>query len=350
MAKSHRAHLWRWALALMIVMVIGMAIIMTREKAPRQTAKHPEDEARHPWIVAFSGSDPQETLAGLRGELRGQVDVVSPHWLRFDAEGNLTSEVFSDEVVREAHSQGAKVWPLVAYAGPYGTTAGCPAILCRQEGAFRFAENLANWARERHLDGLVLDVEYLGASVRPHLVMFSAELHGMLRARGLQLWIAAFPQVDFHEAYAVLHDLPGLASVSDGVILMAYDRHGPHTGPGPVAPLMWVRDNALEAMRHVPKDRLILGLPSYGYIWHKRGAGWTTEVLPARRMSQSMEQGQGDGEHATVSGGDAWWDGIRAGRYKALMARDLGLRGVAVWRHGLATSDLWMHLRQALDS
>lgn len=197
MAQWPGAQRWKRALAGIVLMTIGLTIFMTRGKPPRRTALRLKEEARHPWVVAFSGSNPQETLAGLRGELRGHIDVISPHWVRFDATGNLTSEIFSDEVVREAHSQGIKVWPLVAYAGPYGTQGGCPAIFCQTERAFQFAEKLSVWAKVRSLDGLVLDVEHLGQNVRPHLVAFVAELHGMLNPRGLQLWVAVFPQVDF---------------------------------------------------------------------------------------------------------------------------------------------------------
>lgn len=300
-------------------------------------------------ILAFSGSDIQETLSGLRGEMREHIDVLAPHWLRFDGSGKLTRTIFSEEVVREAHSQGIRVWPLVAYDGPYGRSAGCPPVFCEENTAFRLADRLSTWVTERGVDGLVLDVEYLSVEVKPHLVAFTADLNRLLKRHGRQLWVAVFPQVDFPEEYAGLHSLADLATASDGVVLMTYDKHGPNTGPGPVAPFMWVSQNAAAALEQVPAEKLLLGLPAYGYVWHEYKTGWRTEVLPARRMGMSAEQGGADGEHSTVSGGDAWWDGTTAGRYKALLASELQLAGVAVWRHGLASADLWPHLRQVLD-
>src|SRR5690606_30121618 len=41
----------------------------------------------------------------------------------------------------------------------------------------------------------------------------------------------------------------------------------PETQPGPVAPIGEVRRGIEFALRHVPRNKLILGVPRYGYEW-----------------------------------------------------------------------------------
>jgi spore germination protein YaaH len=49
---------------------------------------------------------------------------------------------------------------------------------------------------------------------------------------------------------------------------MTYDEQTRYTPPGPVAGYLWTRDNLEYALKVVPKEKLSLGIPVYGYRWY----------------------------------------------------------------------------------
>jgi spore germination protein YaaH len=64
------------------------------------------------------------------------------------------------------------------------------------------------------------------------------------------------------------YDIAALAKYVDLVCLMTYDQHTRWTMPGPVAGWDWTVDNLNYALRTVPKEKLSLGIPLYGYHWY----------------------------------------------------------------------------------
>ena len=96
---------------------------------------------------------------------------------------------------------------------------------------------------------------------------------------GLQLTIATVPNApgypgqggfskwmytDWRGAY----DIAALAKYVDLICLMTYDQHTRWTMPGPVAGWDWTVENLNYALKTVPKEKLSLGIPLYGYHWY----------------------------------------------------------------------------------
>ena len=48
---------------------------------------------------------------------------------------------------------------------------------------------------------------------------------------------------------------------------MNYDQHQTGSGPGPIAAQDWFIDNLKDALKVVPKEKIICALGSYGYDW-----------------------------------------------------------------------------------
>jgi spore germination protein len=126
--------------------------------------------------------------------------------------------------------------------------------------------------------GLQLDVEiYQGAkpaaiqAYRAFTRALSEQLHTATPGRTLSVF---FPM----GAEADIYDAPTLAQI-DQVILQGYDSHwleGPHAGP--VAPLggpeavTWEKALAKGQSLGVPRERMILSFPLYGYEWPVKSA------------------------------------------------------------------------------
>ena len=73
-----------------------------------------------------------------------------------------------------------------------------------------------------------------------------------------------------------LWDIPALAPVVDYIVVMAYDFHR-RSSPqaGPVAPLfggseLWdsdINEHLRKFLEYVPREKILLGVPFYGYEW-----------------------------------------------------------------------------------
>jgi spore germination protein YaaH len=120
------------------------------------------------------------------------------------------------------------------------------------------------------------NVDYLDRDALSALVKTTADA---LHAAGLQLSIATVPNApgypgstafgkwiytDWRGAY----DLAALAKSVDLICLMTYDQNTRWTTPGPVAGWDWTVDNMKYALQVVPKEKLSLGIPLYGYHWY----------------------------------------------------------------------------------
>jgi cellulose synthase/poly-beta-1,6-N-acetylglucosamine synthase-like glycosyltransferase/peptidoglycan/xylan/chitin deacetylase (PgdA/CDA1 family)/spore germination protein YaaH len=68
-------------------------------------------------------------------------------------------------------------------------------------------------------------------------------------------------------------DMKFLSQYADGVILMNYGEHQDGTQPGPVAGQDWFADNIRNALKVMPRQKIICSIGSYGYDW--------TSPLPA---------------------------------------------------------------------
>ncbi|WP_194903490.1 glycosyl hydrolase family 18 protein [Quadrisphaera sp. INWT6] len=140
------------------------------------------------------------------------------------------------------------------------------------------------WLRDRHVVALVdlvlredvagVDVDYeeLTAADRTAFSAFLARLGPALRAHGRLLAVDVFAK-DGDAGYDqrnLAQDYAAIGRAADQVRVMAYDWHWETSGPGPVAPLDWVERVVAYAVTQVPRERLVLGVPTYGYDWAGR--------------------------------------------------------------------------------
>lgn len=73
---------------------------------------------------------------------------------------------------------------------------------------------------------------------------------------------------DSYKGYRVSSNIEGLAKVSDGIFIMGYDFHRPQSAnAGPVAPRDGIEETVNQFLQYSPPEKIILGLPYYGYNW-----------------------------------------------------------------------------------
>jgi spore germination protein YaaH len=203
-----------------------------------------------------------------------QIDLLVPTCYEVDENGLVTG-ASDPTVLTRAQEEKLPVMPIIA--------------LFNKKKFHEFAGNAAAQAqmneamiRECKLHGYTgfqfdfENIDWIDRDRLTDLVRMSAEA---MHKAGLQLTIATVPNApgypgaggfakwiytDWRGAY----DIAAIAKYVDLVCLMTYDQHTRWTMPGPVAGWEWTVENLEYALKVVPKEKLSLGIPLYGYHWY----------------------------------------------------------------------------------
>lgn len=216
------------------------------------------DDRTSSWVELFGRPYPDHT-AGKTG-LFSRVIVG---WYGLNAEGALLRQTRSgfvrpqrwEDALSTLEHYGIPADMMVHMAdGRYEVTA----LLENQQAMQRAVQEIV---QEVHIySGVNLDIEGLGMSqrgeelvqVQQRFNQFVSQLAGELRKQGKGLTLSLHPLNSVYDGY----DYAVLSSLSDGIIIMAYD----YEAPGEPEPVNKVREAVVLALMHVAPDKLILGI------------------------------------------------------------------------------------------
>ncbi|MGB7436956.1 MAG: glycosyl hydrolase family 18 protein [Candidatus Acidiferrum sp.] len=217
-----------------------------------------------------------------------QIDLLVPTWYDVDQNGLVTGAP-EPTVLKRAQEEKLAVMPIIA--------------LFDKKKFHEFASNSAAQAqmneamiRECKLHGYTgfqfdfENIDWVDGERLTEVVRVSA---GAMHKAGLQLTVATVPNApgypgaggfakwiytDWRGAY----DIAAIAKYVDVLCLMTYDQHTRWTMPGPVAGWEWTVDNMEYALKVVPKEKLSLGIPLYGYHWFTGAPIKENELSPEK--------------------------------------------------------------------
>ncbi len=294
-------------------------------------------------LLGFAATDYDETASDLDATARYLSVVAATGITLGDSPGTIVVAGIEDSVLR-AHIAGARAYGVVTnYDGTDFNPNLVRALFDSNLATDRFVSAVKTEVAKDNLDGIVLDFESLKGNDRTKYPALVASLHRAMA--GKALLVAAPGSTDQLDVYSRAYDLGALARNSDSLILMAYDEHDPSGAAGSIASLPWVRDVVAEARRAVPANKLMLGVPSFGYVWKGSSATAPTTATDITAIEGSALVGQ-DGRtlpydtqlgerHGTLADGrEAWFVDAEGARARTTIATEYGLNGVAMWRIG----------------
>ncbi|RDW18855.1 glycoside hydrolase family 18 protein [Oceanobacillus chungangensis] len=115
--------------------------------------------------------------------------------------------------------------------------------------------------------GVNIDFERVSTEDRDLFTGFLRQLRDRFASIGYLLTIAIPAKTSEDIPWLKGYDYGGIGSVVDFMFIMAYDWHYGGGEPGPVAPITEVRKAIEFALERVPRSKIILGVPLYGYDW-----------------------------------------------------------------------------------
>src|SRR5579875_373791 len=213
-----------------------------------------------------------------------QIDLLFPEWIHvLTADGRLqaTTELntlynvidskgkprpIDDKVMNFLHGEKAQteVFPVVDNVSPITNNwnSDTDKFLADDNARQRFREELITFLATDQYKGATLDIEGFPESSQNDFRTLVQELAGDLHARGLKLYVV----VPVNE----LSNYPDIADFCDGIILMNYDQHFPGSAPGPVASQDWFVKNVQDALKIIPRNKLLCVVANTGYDWAMR--------------------------------------------------------------------------------
>jgi spore germination protein len=280
----------------------------------------------------------------------GTLDIVSPYFFQLRADGTIEalSDPTADSFLRQS---GITVVPMIKNVPRWNDFTPLIADPVQRSAVIA---RLARLVEERGYSGIHIDFEAVNARDAPHLTAFMRELAAQLRPRGKLVTQAVVARTsDTPTTWGGAYDYPALAEANDYIVVMAYDFHYAGGSPGPVAPYTWVQRVVSYLTTRVPREKLILGIPLYGYDWN------VTAGPPARsvRYDQVREllrrPGARSGYDETEKEAwirytddqgqqhEVWHADARSVAARVDLALDRGLAGVALWRLGHEDPAVW---------
>lgn len=196
--------------------------------------------------------------------------------------------------------------------------------------------------------GLDLDLEFVGAQNREAYNNFLRKAKARLQEKGYLLSSALAPKVSADQKGTLYegHDYVAHGQIVDFVFIMTYEWGWSGGPPMAVAPLNQVRRVMEYAVSDIPKEKLMMGIPLYGYDWtlpYVEGGKFARAISPqeayrlAARYGASIEYdpiAQSPHFHYVDEQGaehDVWFEDARSIQAKFDLVKELGLRGFFYW-------------------
>jgi spore germination protein YaaH len=207
--------------------------------------------------------------------------------------------------------------------------------------------------------GIDIDYESMPTSSRDAYSSFVADLAAALDGVPARLSVTVHAKTAEPGTWsgARAQDWRAIGAAADEVRVLAYDYASAESPPGPIAPAAWVDQVLRLATSLVPPDRIVLGLPTYGYDWTAGAAGTALQWADVRATADARNAPtQWDSDHSapwlkyTDEQGrnhTVWYENAHSIAAKLDVARRHRVDRVVLWRLGGEDPDIWSTLRSA---
>lgn len=142
-------------------------------------------------------------------------------------------------------------------------------ILTNQQVQDNLINNVVETLRSKNYYGLDIDFEYIFPEDREEYNNFLRKVVARLRPLGYSVTSALAPKTSADQPGLLYeaHDYPVHGALLNHVILMTYEWGYTYGPPKAVAPINEVIKVLNYAVTAIPRDKILMGIPNYGYDW-----------------------------------------------------------------------------------
>lgn len=215
---------------------------------------------------------------------------------------------------------------------------------------------------EKGYQGLDFDFEYLGGDNRLGYLHFLQRAAVKVKPHGYFLSAAVAPKVSGEQRGILYegHDYAGIGQIVDFMFIMTYEWGWSGGEPMAVSPVNLVRNVMNYAVNVIPRHKIMMGIPLYGYDWtlpHVPGK-WARSISSQQALKLAIQYGvqihysktaQAPWfEYRDLQGRqhEVWFEDARSIQSKFDLVKQLGIRGFYYWVLGHEFPQNWLLLEE----
>jgi spore germination protein YaaH len=304
------------------------------------------------WEAVYSYNPDTATLP-----VMNHLNVVSPTWYELASADGQIDDKSSADYTNWAHARGYEVWALVSNAFDIDMT---HAFLVDSNARMRFISEMLTEARSKGYEGINIDFENVYLEDRDALTHFVDTFAYYAREAGITLTMDV-TVMGGSDNWSKCYDHVKLGKIVDFLIIMTYDEHWASSPvSGPVASFDWMLHHMTQLAEVVDPNKLIMGVPFYTRVWREYPSTEVANQFVTKSSAIGMEAQNAlivkyeltpiwdDVDklyYATFFEENAqvklWIENASSMAAKMQIINTLNLKGVAAWRRGFETQDIW---------
>ncbi len=212
---------------------------------------------------------------------------------------------------------------------------------------------------EKGYRGVDVDFEFLPAQWSEAYADFLSFTRQQISP--LPLWAALAPKTSSDQRGLLYegHDYAAVGAACDAVLLMTYEWGYTYGPPMAVAPLPNVRAVLDYALTQIPREKILLGLPNYGYDWplpFQEGVTKATSLSGRQAVAIAIEHqavieydetAQSpffDYQDESGISHQVWFEDARSFAAKLRLIQEYGFLGAGIWNLMRPDTQLWQVL------
>lgn len=301
------------------------------------------------WIPPWDGN----ALSSVQ-QNASSLNESNPVWYSWNADTTIARNWNAENNTWRAAMTGSQLIPTIQNVINRSFDGGAAAtMLASATEREKHAASIAQLAILNAFDGIDIDYERLPASSRNDFTAFVSLVAQKLHAAGKKLSVTVYAKTGEKDSWTGPggEDWPSIGSIADSVKIMAYDYHYSTGGAGAITPLDWLDRVASYAQSSIPNEKIMIGLPWYGYDWGTSGAA--ASVTYATAMSMARSSGiavshDANGEATfTYSGHTVYFQDATsyAAKVELIKQKHPAIGGFAHWAAGAEDPAIWNTVR-----
>lgn len=305
------------------------------------------------WIPPWDGNALTSLQSG-----GAALQESNPVWYSMNADGSIAKNWNAENNSWRAAMITTSILPTVQNVVNKSFNADVVAKLLATEASRNVhADALAQLAIANAFDGIDVDYERVPSSSRANFSAFISVLAQKLHAAGKKLSVTVYPKTSDKQNWdgPGAEDWSAIGATADSVKIMAYDYHWSTSGAGALTPLDWLDQVTAYAEASMPAQKIMVGLPWYGYDWSgSTGASVTyASAMQVAKNNGAAITHDANGEATYSYAGHTVYfqdQNSYATKIAALIQKHPRIGGFAHWAAGTEDPAIWSFIRNGLTN
>ena len=311
-----------------------------------QTYLDPQVKLQQPefygWIAWWNEKDAFQLI----DENAEIIHEISPVWFSLNDKLTLTELGGVDKKleITKLKNKNVKIYPTL---GSDLTGTKLSPFLNDDEKIDKFVDLLSDRLVELNVDGVDIDLEVILKDDKQGYTNFLTKMANKTKENNLKMSVSIHAQ-NGKKVWEGTEgqDLEKINNIADEIRIMTYDEHSTSSDPGPISSLKWINSVIEYSLKKIDKEKIVLGIPSYGYIWEESG---DTKGLQFKEFNKYLENKNyqlsrdPDSGELVAKGDDfvGWLSDSKAMTSKINFMRTLGFRKFSIWHLGGMDNELF---------